>query len=144
MLILLVWSDAAKASVLSEEFFFFSSRRRHTRCALVTGVQTCALPICLAQHGAIVSQPCHRNATSSANEPIVTATTRDASGTGIRHRSLVAGRVCCRRCATRVACDAGGTAEAPGRIGRARDVRAQRQRLGSTTCKGECWGERGA
>src|SRR3546814_6811782 len=29
--------------------FFFSSRRRHTRCALVTGVQTCALPICLGQ-----------------------------------------------------------------------------------------------
>src|SRR3546814_5015559 len=28
-------------------FFFFSSRRRHTRCALVTGVQTCALPIAL-------------------------------------------------------------------------------------------------
>src|SRR3546814_8798958 len=26
-------------------FFFFSSRRRNTRCALVTGVQTCALPI---------------------------------------------------------------------------------------------------
>src|SRR3546814_5727376 len=26
---------------------FFSSRRRHTRCALVTGVQTCALPILL-------------------------------------------------------------------------------------------------
>src|SRR3546814_918767 len=26
-------------------FFFFASRRRHTRCALVTGVQTCALPI---------------------------------------------------------------------------------------------------
>src|SRR3546814_7274550 len=30
--------------------FFFSSRRRHTRCALVTGVQTCALPI-LCQPG---------------------------------------------------------------------------------------------
>src|SRR3546814_14200667 len=28
-------------------FFLFSSRRRHTRCALVTGVQTCALPISL-------------------------------------------------------------------------------------------------
>src|SRR3546814_3750210 len=28
-------------------YFFFSSRRRHTRCALVTGVQTCALPIYL-------------------------------------------------------------------------------------------------
>src|SRR3546814_8783242 len=26
-------------------YVFFSSRRRHTRCALVTGVQTCALPI---------------------------------------------------------------------------------------------------
>src|SRR3546814_2353405 len=30
-------------------FFFFSSRRRHTSCALVTGVQTCALPILLVQ-----------------------------------------------------------------------------------------------
>src|SRR3546814_12115642 len=30
---------------LVDGFFFFSSRRRHTRCALVTGVQTCALPI---------------------------------------------------------------------------------------------------
>src|SRR3546814_8254851 len=32
-------------SVVLVFFFFFSSRRRHTRCALVTGVQTCALPI---------------------------------------------------------------------------------------------------
>src|SRR3546814_10444558 len=34
-------------------YFFFSSRRRHTRCALVTGVQTCALPISepVAQRG---------------------------------------------------------------------------------------------
>src|SRR3546814_6190625 len=31
--------------------FFFSSRRLHTRCALVTGVQTCALPICLSRSG---------------------------------------------------------------------------------------------
>src|SRR3546814_4464234 len=30
--------------------FFFSSRRRHTRCALVTGVQTCALPIFIKDH----------------------------------------------------------------------------------------------
>src|SRR3546814_7760969 len=29
--------------------FFFASRRRHTRCALVTGVQTCALPILAIQ-----------------------------------------------------------------------------------------------
>src|SRR3546814_2937540 len=33
--------------------FFFSSRRRHTRCALVTGVQTCALPILLEAAGMI-------------------------------------------------------------------------------------------
>src|SRR3546814_8654235 len=29
--------------------FLFSIRRRQTRCALVTGVQTCALPICFAE-----------------------------------------------------------------------------------------------
>src|SRR3546814_512832 len=34
--------------------FFFSSRRRHTRCALVTGVQTCALPICATP---LIEQP---------------------------------------------------------------------------------------
>src|SRR3546814_7045282 len=37
-----------------DALFFFSSRRRHTRCALVTGVQTCALPIfCLRKRGRI-------------------------------------------------------------------------------------------
>src|SRR3546814_5041148 len=35
---------------MSWALFFFSSRRRHTRCALVTGVQTCALPIYLREH----------------------------------------------------------------------------------------------
>src|SRR3546814_11261973 len=41
-----------RVSVAScEVAFFFSSRRRHTRCALVTGVQTCALPICLFDLG---------------------------------------------------------------------------------------------
>src|SRR3546814_10861912 len=41
-------------------FFFFSSRRRHTRCALVTGVQTCALPILITiavfYHGVVAFQ----------------------------------------------------------------------------------------
>src|SRR3546814_9663164 len=42
--------------------FFFSSRRRHTRCALVTGVQTCALPIwerlkIMASHAFAVETP---------------------------------------------------------------------------------------
>src|SRR3546814_16980949 len=35
--------------------FFFSSRRRHTRCALVTGVQTCALPI--SSHSLTLRRP---------------------------------------------------------------------------------------
>src|SRR3546814_15149967 len=39
-------------------FFFFSSRRRHTRCALVTGVQTCALPISLMVRVAEAQVPC--------------------------------------------------------------------------------------
>src|SRR3546814_4714137 len=37
--------------------FFFSSRRRHTRCALVTGVQTCALPIWSAEWTVRARQP---------------------------------------------------------------------------------------
>src|SRR3546814_18723828 len=36
--------------------FFFSSRRRHTRCALVTGVQTCALPIFVEQYLAFIAE----------------------------------------------------------------------------------------
>src|SRR3546814_13524424 len=35
--------------------FFFSSRRRHTRCALVTGVQTCALPISTLTTGVVAA-----------------------------------------------------------------------------------------
>src|SRR3546814_4605364 len=37
--------------------FVCSSRRRHTRCALVTGVQTCALPICALQEDPVRSGP---------------------------------------------------------------------------------------
>src|SRR3546814_3460836 len=42
---LLFWYFFFFLVILFFDFFFFSSRRRHTRCALVTGVQTCALPI---------------------------------------------------------------------------------------------------
>src|SRR3546814_6199206 len=37
-------------------FFFFASRRRHTRCALVTGVQTCALPIWVPETVVLVGE----------------------------------------------------------------------------------------
>src|SRR3546814_9936567 len=65
--------------------FFFSSRRRHTRCALVTGVQTCALPISEAA-GEPLSVPLVRAgsdgldgaAGSVAPEPTWESTDRDA------------------------------------------------------------------
>src|SRR3546814_2080152 len=44
-----IYSKCVNISVYEFFLFFFSSRRRHTRCALVTGVQTCALPICMDQ-----------------------------------------------------------------------------------------------
>src|SRR3546814_6431456 len=50
--------------------FFFSSRRRHTRCALVTGVQTCALPISGVREG--------RNATSKAGDVSQAAAVSDS------------------------------------------------------------------
>src|SRR3546814_3666277 len=60
-------------------FFFFSSRRRHTRCALVTGVQTCALPIfaCPAREdddaGSAVPEGVHRLLLVGAQVPPVLA-----------------------------------------------------------------------
>src|SRR3546814_4363638 len=44
--------------------FFFSSRRRHTRCALVTGVQTCALPI-----SADLDQPPNASSSPARQQP---------------------------------------------------------------------------
>src|SRR3546814_1080569 len=59
-------------------FFFFSSRRRHTRCALVTGVQTCALPISyaavrgsIALMLAVASEPDSDGPTRWATDPAV-------------------------------------------------------------------------
>src|SRR3546814_11879688 len=48
--------------------FFFSSRRRHTRCALVTGVQTCALPI-YSFPGLACDVPAHWYTYSFARNP---------------------------------------------------------------------------
>src|SRR3546814_10589381 len=53
----LIYYDSL-ATILSVLFCFFSSRRRHTRCALVTGVQTCALPILDGRNVAVARQPC--------------------------------------------------------------------------------------
>src|SRR3546814_8667904 len=71
----LITVDFIRYSVcLIFDFFFFSSRRRHTRCALVTGAQTCALPIsprgwrscaaCSTRRGCALA--CRRGSTSPA------------------------------------------------------------------------------
>src|SRR3546814_8365131 len=57
-------------------FFFFSSRRRHTRCALVTGVQTCALPISITPLGLAMDKR------ARDGEPEVILVTSAAPGDG--------------------------------------------------------------
>src|SRR3546814_5058535 len=72
--------------------FFFTSRRRHTRCALVTGVQTCALPIyenldIAKMHGLLIDKVeqtawrCHENVDASLHL-LDLATDRDAAENG--------------------------------------------------------------
>src|SRR3546814_15354290 len=73
--------------VLYFVIFFFSSRRRHTRCALVTGVQTCALPICRSSSARRGPTRCARTAvltaagkppriSSAPNTAVVSASTK--------------------------------------------------------------------
>src|SRR3546814_16079322 len=60
-------------------YFFFSSRRRHTRCALVTGVQTCALPILTVE----VETPTGVRSGSSVIETTITKGPRTGQGSGL-------------------------------------------------------------
>src|SRR3546814_5441310 len=80
-------------------FVFVSSRRRHTRCALVTGVQTCALPISqekleiVRTHGALlVEEPVARwhdlrRGGGIAGQGRDALAQRLAPGNGIDHRA---------------------------------------------------------
>src|SRR3546814_9262997 len=68
--------------------FFFSSRRRHTRCALVTGVQTCALPICGARQS-VTANSCPSSASAWASA----STCRSCSCASLRREI---GRASCR------------------------------------------------
>src|SRR3546814_5124272 len=59
-------------------FFFFSSRRRHTRCALVTGVQTCALPICICSGEIVLAIAMTEPGTGSDLQSIRTTAVRES------------------------------------------------------------------
>src|SRR3546814_10615228 len=66
-------------------YFFFSSRRRHTSCALVTGVQTCALPIYRGHSRMIDAPPIPEDIENLAR----LANLRDESGVDVREQPLV-------------------------------------------------------
>src|SRR3546814_10203861 len=87
--------------MLSLVFFFFSSRRRHTRCALVTGVQTCALPISKTPETASVSgsvpQPDFAGRSYAPPDDPARRAQYDSGYTlGLQLRPLQIGRASCR------------------------------------------------
>src|SRR3546814_5763141 len=100
--------------------FFFSSRRRHTRCALVTGVQTCALPICRSQRSSAVMK-----------------SLRDGSGRWQPERLAVSSVA--RSAAPRVAFDRPMIYSAAGRLNLAQRIdRSEERRVGHVcvcTCR---------
>src|SRR3546814_2868171 len=78
-------------SVICSFFFFFSSRRRHTRCALVTGVQTCALPI----------SACHGQATSGGQHATNRRTSPATDFRQPRSEERRVGKECVSTCRSR-------------------------------------------
>src|SRR3546814_3128372 len=86
-------------------FFFFSSRRRHTRCALVTGVQTCALPIWarirnLIDANADATLPVSLLAYTGGS-PAAPADARTAGGPVFRSEERRVGKECVSTCRSR-------------------------------------------
>src|SRR3546814_4890527 len=80
--------------------FFFSSRRRHTRCALVTGVQTCALPIFLGARRTDAGRAREGPPMTEAVDVVVIgagqaglALSHELSRAGVEHVVLERGRV---------------------------------------------------
>src|SRR3546814_2338495 len=85
---------------LSSVLFFFSSRRRHTRCALVTGVQTCALPIFVWSPRKRVSRAsryCLMNSIPARNG----ANTSARNGLAARSEERRVGKECVSTCRSR-------------------------------------------
>src|SRR3546814_3824473 len=92
-------------------FFFFSSRRRHTRCALVTGVQTCALPILdLAPRQALlhaagrheaVGAAASRGAPAGAGQGDIAALEQPVLVISVRSEERRVGKECVSTCRSR-------------------------------------------
>src|SRR3546814_9690344 len=61
--------------------FFFSSRRRHTRCALVTGVQTCALPISGITSASGMGADFRKNSTAEPGMMLIVLSISKSTGT---------------------------------------------------------------
>src|SRR3546814_2790834 len=90
--------------------YFFASRRRHTRCALVTGVQTCALPISCDRAEALGAKvllvPTYSGRTASAvarlrpHRPIV-GLTHNLYAAQQRSEARRVGKECCSTCRSR-------------------------------------------
>src|SRR3546814_3321999 len=94
---------------------FFSSRRRHTRCALVTGVQTCALPIFL-EYFFQIHDPTTRNRqggdigssyrsaifyTSDEQRKVAEETIADMNASSLRSEERRVGKECVSTCRSR-------------------------------------------
>src|SRR3546814_1272973 len=88
-------------------FFFFSSRRRHTRCALVTGVQTCALPILMpadaprAKRDATLALGAEIVSYDRATESRELIAARLAEARGARSEERRVGKECVSTCRSR-------------------------------------------
>src|SRR3546814_17461508 len=81
----------------SKTYFCFSSRRRHTRCALVTGVQTCALPIYALVAATSASSPASSASASSRSRTKATGCPRNDS----RSEERRVGKECVSTCRSR-------------------------------------------
>src|SRR3546814_8217102 len=83
--------------------FFFSSRRRHTRCALVTGVQTCALPIYLTEDRGQEDEPRALGAPRAAEKEVHAALVlpQDAQPAHERSEERRVGKECVSTCRSR-------------------------------------------
>src|SRR3546814_11580598 len=87
--------------------FFFASRRRHTRCALVTGVQTCALPICWKVASGEISNAPMLETMAATGQPVMLSTGMSTYAEIDRAVALVRGAgapVAVMQCATRSPC----------------------------------------